>query len=473
MSAILLLNGRLIDPANGIDAQKDLLLLGGKVAAVGESAAAAAPRGAQRLDLSGLVVCPGLIDPHVHLREPGQSAKETIGTGSAAAAKGGFTTVVCMPNTTPAIDTAGTVALIQDKIERQADINILIAGAITKGLAGEELAPIGSLKGAGVVAITDDGHCIQNNELMRRAMEYARMFDLPLFDHCQDNHLVGEGLMNEGYWNMVLGLPGWPASGEEIMVARNIHLAELTGTHVHCQNISTVGSVRLLRDAKTRGLPVSGEASPHYFALTDASVAGSDAFWAEDGQDLLNFIQRPFETPEWPSYDTALKMTPPLRSASDRAAVVEAIAEGTIDIIGSDHAPHCNYEKEVEFDIAPFGITGLETELSLSLGLLYHSGKMSLPALIERFTLGPCKLLHLAKGNLAPGQVADVTVFDPDVEWQFDRQQCLSKGKNTPFHGWPMRGKNAMTIVSGEVVWRDETRFQTERSNPEGPTGSP
>ena len=459
MSALLLLNGRLIDPANGVDGQQDLLLLGGKVAAVGDSAREAAPEGAETIDLKGLVVCPGLIDAHVHFREPGQSAKETIGTGSAAAAKGGFTTVVCMPNTSPAIDTAGTVALIQDKIERQADINVLIAGAITKGLGGEELAPIGSLKGAGVVAITDDGSCIQNNELMRRALEYAKMFDLPILDHCQDNHLAGEGVMNEGYWNMVLGLPGWPASAEEIMVARNIHLADLTKTHVHCQNISTAGSVRLLKDAQHRGIPVSGEASPHYFALTDACVAGSEAFWEKDGKGLLHFLSQRQELPEWPSYDTSFKMTPPLRSSSDRQAVINGIADGTISVISSDHAPHCNYEKEVEFDIAPFGITGLETELALSLGLLHHSGHMTLSKLIERFTVGPAELLNLDKGNLGTGNVADVTVFDPDAEWTFDREASLSKGENTPFHQWPMRGRNCMTIVSGEVVWKDETRF--------------
>ena len=458
MSSLLLQNGRLIDPANGIDAQRDLLLLGGKVAAVGDSALPSAPEGVQRIDIAGLVVCPGLIDTHVHFREPGQSAKETIGSGSAAAAKGGFSTVVCMPNTSPAIDTAGTVALIQDKIERQSDINVLIAGAITEGLKGEDLAPIGSLKDAGVVAITDDGACIQNNELMRRALEYANMFDLPILDHCQDNNLVGDGMMHEGYWNMVLGLPGWPSSGEEIMVARNIHLADLTKTHVHCQNISTAGSVRLLKDALDRGIPVSGEASPHYFSLTDASIAGSTSFWEQDGQDLLKFISDSFETPDWPSYDTSFKMTPPLRAATDRTAIIKGIAEGVIGTICSDHAPHCNYEKDVEFDIAPFGITGLETELALSLGMLYHSGHMSLSKLIERFTVGPNKLLDIDKGNLAVGKVADATVFDPDIEWVFDRETCLSRGKNTPFHNWPMKGKNVMTVVSGEVVWRDTDR---------------
>lgn len=459
MSALLLLNGRLIDPANNLDQKRDLLLLGGKVAAVGENARSAAPKNIHTVDVDGLVVCPGLIDSHVHFREPGQSAKETIGSGSAAAAKGGFTTVVCMPNTTPAIDSAGTVALIQDKIERQADINVLIAGAISVGLAGEALAPIGSLKGAGVVAITDDGQCIQNNDLMRHALEYAKMFDLPILDHCQDNSMVGEGVMNEGYWNMVLGLPGWPACAEEMIVARNILLAELTQTPIHCQSVSTAGSVRLLEEAQGRGVPITGESCPHYFSLTDATIAGSEAFWAEDGRDGLPFIKHAFEPPQWPSYDTSFKMSPPLRSDQDRRAVIEGIAKGTLKIICSDHAPHCNYEKEVEFDIAPFGITGLETSLALSLGVLYHGGHMSLPDLIERFTVGPDELFGLDKGNLAVGKVADVTVLDLDAEWAFDRETSASRGSNSPFHQWPMRGKNRMTIVSGEVIWQDEERF--------------
>ena len=241
------------------------------------------------MDVSGQVVCPGLIDMHVHLREPGQVAKETIATGTAAAARGGFTSVVCMPNTAPAIDNAGTVALIHERAGEQGIVNVYVAGAITKNLAGEELAPIGSLKKAGVVAITDDGHCVQNNELMRRALEYAKMFDLPVLDHCQDYSLVTDGVMHEGYWSTVLGLRGWPAAGEEMIVARNILLAETTGAHVHCQHMSTAGSVRLLREAKKRGLPVSGEACPHHFTLTDAAVAGSEKFLAADGKGVFGF----------------------------------------------------------------------------------------------------------------------------------------------------------------------------------------
>ncbi|MFL2923740.1 MAG: dihydroorotase [Limisphaerales bacterium] len=275
MEDLLIQNGRVIDPANGIDAHQSLLILNGKVAALGAEADTRATSEIKVIDARGRVVCPGLVDIHVHLREPGQSAKETIETGTKSAAQGGFTTVVCMPNTTPSIDSPGTVALIQDKVEKSAVINVFTTGAITKGIQGDELAPIGSLHGAGVVAITDDGRCVQSNELMRRACEYAKMFDLPLMDHCQDYDLVGNGVMNEGHWSNVLGLPGWPAAGEEIIVARNIQMAELTGTHIHCQHMSSAGAVSLIREARDKGIPISGEACPHHFTLTDAALAGS------------------------------------------------------------------------------------------------------------------------------------------------------------------------------------------------------
>src|SRR5438105_3928322 len=270
MNALLLTGGQVIDPSNHLDGPADVLILEGKIAAVGPEASGKAPPDAERLPVDGLLVCPGLIDLHVHLREPGQVAKETIASGTAAAARGGFTSVVCMPNTSPAIDNAGTVALIRERAERSGVVNVFITGAITKGLAGEELAPIGSLKRAGVVAITDDGHCVQNHELMRRALEYARMFNLPVMDHCQDYSLVSDGVVHEGYWGTALGLRCWPAAGEEMIVARNIQLAELTGARVHCQHLSAAGSVRLIRQARERGLPVSGEACPHHFVLTDA-----------------------------------------------------------------------------------------------------------------------------------------------------------------------------------------------------------
>jgi dihydroorotase len=419
--------------------------------AVGSNAAAQTPAGAERRDVSGLVVCPGLIDLHVHLREPGQSAKETIATGTAAAARGGFTSVVCMPNTSPAIDNAGTVALIREKALREGVVNVFVTGAITKDIAGEELAPIGSLKQAGVVAITDDGHCVQNNDLMRRALEYARMFDLPVMDHCQDYSLVTDGVMHEGYYSAVLGLRGWPAAGEEMIVARNIMLAELTGTRVHCQHLSSAGSVALLREAKRRGVPISGEACPHHFVLTDATIAGDEKFWAEDGKGLFGYAAA--ERPAWPIYDTNFKMNPPLRSARDREAILEGLVDGTLEILSSDHAPHCDYEKEVEFDYAPFGITGLETELALALMQLYHTKRLGLMEVLRKFTVAPANLLRLAKGTLQAGADADVTVLDPDRAWVFERETSASKSYNSPFYGWPLKGRAVMTIVGGKTVW--------------------
>lgn len=456
MNSLLLTGGRVIDPANRLDATTDLLLCEGRIEAVGQDAAAKAPPGVDRLDLKGLVVCPGLIDLHVHLREPGQVTKETIATGTAAAARGGFTSVVCMPNTSPAIDNAGTVALIHERAAEQGVVNVYVAGAITKGLAGEELAPIGSLKKAGIVAITDDGHCVQNNDMMRRALEYAKMFELPVMDHCQDYSLVIDGVVHEGYWSTALGLRGWPAAGEEMMVARNILLAETTGGHVHCQHLSTAGSVRLLREAKKRGVPVSGEACPHHFTLTDAAVAGSEKFWGEDGQAIWAPDASRTHRPAWPAYDTHFKMNPPLGSACDREAILEGLADGTLEIIASDHAPHSNYEKEVEFDYAPFGVTGLETELALALMQLYHTRRLGLPEVIAKFTTAPAQLLRLPKGTLSVGADADVTVLDPDLQWVFDKAASASKSRNSPFHGWPLRGKAVATIVGGKRAWVDQ-----------------
>ncbi len=461
MSSWLLTGGRIIDPASGFDAIGDLLILDGKIAARGEIPQKLARKDIEHFDASGLVVCPGLIDLHAHLREPGQSAKETIATGTLAAAKGGFTSVVCMPNTSPSIDNAGTVALIHEMAQRESVVNLFVAGAITKNIAGEELASIGSLKKAGVVAITDDGHCIQDNDMMRRACEYAMMFDLPLMDHCQDYSLVTDGVMHEGYWSAHLGLRGWPSAGEEMIVARNILLAELTGAKIHCQHLSAAGSVQLIRDAKKRGVSISGEACPHHFALTDAAIAGSEKFWETDGKNLFRTENSKLKTqnfPVWPSYDTNFKMNPPLRSAKDRAAIIEGLLDGTLEIIGSDHAPHCDYEKEVEFDYAPFGITGFETELSLSLMQLHHSHGMTLTDLIAKFTTAPARLLNLKKGTLGVGTSADVTVFDPDLEWIYDRTESASKSRNSPFHGWAMRGKTILTIVDGKAAWREQNQ---------------
>jgi len=458
MNSLLLTGGRIIDPANHFDARADLLICQGRIAALGPEAAAQAPPETMRLDVNGRVVCPGLIDMHVHLREPGQTAKETITTGTAAAARGGFTSVLCMPNTTPAIDDSGTVALIHELAATQGRVNVFVAGAITRNLAGEEMAPIGTLKNAGVVAITDDGRCVQNNEMMRRALEYARMFNLPVLDHCQDVTLVTDGVMHEGYWSTALGLRGWPAAGEELIVARDILLAETTGARVHCQHLSTAGSVRLLRAAKQRGLPVTAEACPHHFTLTDAAVAGSGKFWGTDGKDVFGFDAAGSDHPAWPAYDTNFKMNPPLGAASDRAAILEGLADGTIDILASDHAPHCDYEKQVEFDYAPFGVTGLETELALALMQLYHAKRLSLADLIAKFTVAPARLLDVPKGTLSVGADGDVTVLDPDLEWVFDKSASASKSINSPFYGWRLKGKAVAAIVGGRMAWVDRTR---------------
>ena len=450
MNSLLLTGGHVVDPASHFDSIADVLLLDGKVAAVGKNLSP--PAGVETFDARGKIVAPGLIDLHVHLREPGQTAKETIATGTAAAARGGFTSIVCMPNTAPAIDNAGTVALIRERAKTEGAVNVFVTGAISKGLAGEELSPIGGLKKAGVIAITDDGHCVQNNDLMRRACEYAKMFDLPVMDHCQDYSLVTDGVMHEGYWNVALGLRGWPSAGEEMIVARNILLAELTGARIHCQHLSAAGSVARIREAKKRAVPISAEACPHHFTLTDAAVAGSEKFWDDDGRQLFRIPRSALPAPGWPAYDTHFKMNPPLRSAADREAIIAGLADGTIEILASDHAPHCDYEKEVEFDYAPFGITGLETELALSLMQLVHSKRLSLADLIAKYTINPARLLNLNKGTLGVGADADVTVFDPDQEWVFRREDSASKSRNSPFFGWQLKGRAVATVVAGRIV---------------------
>lgn len=454
MRALLLTGGRVIDPANNRDETSDLLIVDERIAAVGPEARKQAPAGAEVLDVAGQIVCPGLIDLHVHFREPGQTAKETIETGARAAARGGFTTVVCMPNTSPAIDNASTVALIQGRA-KDVDARIEVTGALSKGIAGEELAPIGSLAKAGVVALTDDGHCIQNNDLMRRALEYARQFSLPVMDHCQDYGLVTDGVMHEGYWSSVLGLRGWPAAGEEMIVARNILLAEQTGTHIHCQHLSSAASVRLIREARSRGVPISGEACPHHFVLTDASVAGSEAFWSGDGAALATRWFAHQDPPSWPPYHTHWKMNPPLRTAADREALLEGLVDGTLEIIASDHAPHTEAEKEVEFDFAPFGIVGLEVELALSLMQLHHTGRLPLPALIAKLTCNPARLLRLdgGRGTLSVGAHADVTVFNPDLRWTCNRTDTASKSINNPFHQWNLCGRATLTLLGGRKTW--------------------
>jgi len=420
MRPLKIINGRVIDPANGIDAICDLHVRDGKIG--GD-----AGPDADVIDASGLVVAPGLIDIHVHLREPGQSAKETIEAGTRAAAAGGFTSVVCMPNTNPVVDSADTIGWIRSRAREVSPINVFITGSITRGLGGEELSPIGALYQAGVVAITDDGKCIQNNETMRRAVQYARMFGLPVMDHCQDYSLAGDGVMNEGEWSLRLGLPGWPRVAEEIIIARNALIAELVDSPIHCQHLSSGGSVRILRDARQRGVPLSGEVCPHHIALTDGCLK---------------------------DYDPNYKMNPPLRAERDIDLLIEGIADGTITILASDHAPHCFFEKEVEFDQAPFGITGLETELATFIDILVHETKaIDIAQVIRMYTANPAELLKLGKGTLSEGADADITLIDPGLEWTYDKEESLSLGRNTPFHGRTFRGRAVRTIVGGETVW--------------------
>jgi dihydroorotase len=426
MSATIIRNGRVMDPANKRDEVGDLLIVDGRIAERSELRGQRSE--IEEIDAEGLIVAPGLIDIHVHLREPGFGYKETIDSGARAAAAGGFTTVVCMPNTSPAADDPGTIAWIKNRAAVAACVNVLPTGAISKGLAGEELAPIGSLVQAGVVAITDDGRCVQNHELMRRAIEYARMVGVPVLDHCQDYNLVGNGVVNESYWSTLLGLPGWPAAGEEMIVMRNILLAELCDHQIHCQHLTTAGSVRLLREARARGVKISGEVCPHHISLTDEAIQ---------------------------NFGTNYKMNPPLRGQADVDALLEGIADGTLSILASDHAPHADFEKEVEFDTAPFGIIGLETELGLFLDLLVHKHrKIDVVRLIEMYTAEPARLLKIEAGTLSIGAAADVTVINPDLGWQVKIDKFESASRNSPFDGWKLKGRAVRTIVGGKTVWK-------------------
>jgi dihydroorotase len=425
VSAIIIRNGHVIDPANKRDEIIDLLITDGKIAPLSQlSELSFQP---EEIDASNLIVAPGLIDMHVHLREPGFGYKETIESGGRAAAAGGFTTIACMPNTSPVADTQSTIAWIKERAAAAACVNVLPTGAISKNISGEELGPIGSLAQAGVVAITDDGHCIQNNELMRRAVEYARMVGVPVLDHCQDYNLVGNGVVHEGYWSRLLGLPGWPAAGEEAIVMRNILLADLCDHPIHCQHVSTAGSVRLLREARGRGVKITGEVCPHHIALTDEAIQ---------------------------NFNTNYKMNPPLRSQTDVDALLEGIADGTLSILASDHAPHADFEKEVEFDAAPFGIIGLETELGLFLDLLVHKQrKIDIARLIEMYTVEPARLLKINAGTLSIGAPADVTLIDPDLEWTVKIGKFESASRNSPFDDWKLKGRAVRTIVRGRTVW--------------------
>ena len=423
MSSLWIKNARVIDPAAKRDAAGDVFVRDGKFVA---SLSAADKKRAKVIDARGLVACPGLVDIHVHFREPGQTHKESIGTGSHAAAAGGFTTVVMMPNTSPVADNAGTIQLMKDVVARDAVIRVHPTGCITVGMKGQALAPIGSLKRAGVVAITDDGDCVQSNDLMRRAVEYAKMFDLPVMDHCQDHSMTQGAVMNEGVVSTRLGLRGWPNAAEDLIVARNVILSEYTGAHIHLQHISSKFSVDIIRRAKQRGARISAEATPHHIALTDDLLAG---------------------------YDTNFKMNPPLRTEEDRVALIAGLRDGTLDIIATDHAPHTDYEKDKEFDFAPNGILGLETALPVTLDVLVRQNKFKLPFVIDLMTRRPAELMKLPGGTLAVGTVADICLFDPAEKWRYDAKTGFSKSSNSPWSGQTLTGRVKTTIVGGRIVF--------------------
>jgi dihydroorotase len=423
----LLKGGRVIDPANGIDGMVDVLIDGDRIAAVGRSLPA---DGATVLEVpNGFIVCPGFIDMHVHLREPGQEHKETVATGVASAVAGGFTAVACMPNTTPVNDNANVTALILARAAAASLARVYPIGAVSKGSKGELLADIAELKQAGCVAITDDGHPVATALLLRRALEYAGMFNLPVIEHCEDPSLKADGVAHEGYHAAALGLRGIPGAAEALGVERGVLLAELTGSQFHVAHMSARASIRAVRKAKEAGIAVTCEVAPHHFTLTDEALG----------------------TPI--PYDTNTKMNPPLREAADRDAMVAGIADGTVDVIATDHAPHHYDEKNVEFDRAPFGIVGLETAVPLSLDRLVHTGIISLPRMIELLSVNPARILRVPGGSLAVGARADITVLAPDLEVRVDARQLRSRSKNTPFDGWQLRGGVAATIVGGRIVF--------------------
>jgi dihydroorotase len=425
---LLLRGGRIVDPANGRDAAVDVLLDDGRIAAIGPQLHVGDSTTIVTLP-AGLVVCPGLIDMHVHLREPGQEHKETVATGSAAAVAGGFTAVACMPNTSPVNDNAGVTSFILQKAAEANLARVYPIGAVSRGQNGEQLADIAELKQAGCVAITDDGRPVSTALLMRRALEYTRMFDMPVIEHCEEQTLKGDGVAHEGFQASTLGLRGIPGEAESIMALRDISLAELTGGMVHVAHMSARQTLDAVRYGKSRGTRVTCEVTPHHFVLTDEMLGAPVA------------------------YDTNAKMNPPLREAADRDAMLQGIADGSVDVIATDHAPHHYDEKNVEFDRAPFGITGLETAVSLCFDRLIHRGVIGLPRLIELLSVNPSRILRVPGGSLSEGAAADITILAPDLPVTIAAARMRSRSKNTPFDGWQLKGGVAATIVGGRVVF--------------------
>ncbi len=418
---LLIRNGRLVDPARKLDAVTDILIRDGKIRSIGQTDPTS---GISSLDASGLIVAPGFFDIHVHLREPGTEEAETIATGGQAAAAGGFTAVAAMPNTKPSNDSPSMTHFIISEARKSSPSRVFPIGAISKEQKGETLAEIGEMVEAGIVGISDDGKPVMDGQLFRRALEYAQMFDLPVIQHCEDLHLSKGGVMHEGVYSTRLGLKGIPSAAESTMVSRDLILAEMTSGKYHVAHLSTRKAVEMVREAKSRGMKISAEVTPHHFTLTDAAVA---------------------------DYDTNAKMNPPLRSEDDVAAVLEGIQDGTIDAIASDHAPHHINLKMLEFDRAPFGITGLET----AVGLAFTRLKLPIERLVALFSVNPQRIMKVKPWGLFEGSDADITILDPDRKWTFDVQQSRSKSRNTPFHGWELTGKAVATIVGGKIVYED------------------
>jgi len=419
-----IVNGHVIDPASGVSAKRDILIKNSTIARIGENL-----RGNDNVDASGCIVAPGLVDLHVHFREPGFESKETIATGSCAAAHGGFTSVVTMPNTNPAIDDAGTLELVIRRAKESACVRVWPSACATKERAGKEMTEMAELKATGAVAVTDDGSDIPSSWVMRRVLEYADMCGLTFLAHCEDGSLVSDGVMNEGFNSTCLGMPGMPRAMEEIMVERNIRLAAMAGAKIHIQHVTTAGSVEIIRRAKENGVRVTCETCPHYFTLTDDAVR---------------------------SFDTNAKMNPPLRERADIDAIKEGLADGTIDCIATDHAPHASTEKDVEFQLAPFGVVGLETALALVISELVEPGVITLERAVELLTSKPAAILDLPVGKLVEGGPADIVVFDPSAEWEVIPEKFASKSRNTPFAGRKVRGAVGFTFCNGKMVYKNE-----------------